>query len=72
MCSSDLFPSHDSTLISIIQIKDPNDKNTLRSISGNVRIAKGGMDNAEKYTACSNKNKDLAKKLFDEIIMGSN
>lgn len=59
-----------SQLIAIIQVKDPNNKNDLRSIGGNIRIVKGANDNPSRYTAGSNKNESLAKKLLNEIKQG--
>ncbi|HRZ32593.1 MAG TPA: hypothetical protein P5335_09690 [Flavobacterium sp.] len=59
-----------SQLIAIIQIKDPNNKNELRSIGGNIRMVKGSNDNPSRYTAGSNKNESLAKSLLTEIKLG--
>lgn len=65
-----LSPQQLAKLIALIQIKSPNDKNLLRSISGNIRMVSGGSDNPSKYTANSDKNINLVRKLFNEIKNG--
>jgi hypothetical protein len=65
-----LSPNNQAKIIALLQQKDSNDKNLIRSISGNIRVL--SPDNKEdnfKYT--SHKHSDRVKAVLNDIKLGN-
>lgn len=65
-----LSPTSLAKIIAIIQLKDPNNKNTNRAISGNIRVLNSdNNENNFKYT--SHKHGEKVKSILNEIKQGN-